>query len=103
VAGGAPGYLRYPVRVPVGRRPAVLSVSLDLGVVATYPTTLAALPAIQERRVDREDLPGADTLVAELITLPTHGRVRPLEADRIAKVVAGQGFWPAARPAGQAP
>ncbi|MGH7463533.1 MAG: DegT/DnrJ/EryC1/StrS family aminotransferase [Longimicrobiales bacterium] len=73
-ANGAAGYLRLPVRVRGDRGRAVAANLHHLGVAASYPSTLAQLPAVRSRRAAGSDdcLPGADALVRELITLPTH-------------------------------
>ncbi|MBI4420550.1 MAG: DegT/DnrJ/EryC1/StrS family aminotransferase [Gemmatimonadetes bacterium] len=72
--GGRPGYLRLPVLFSGGlagfarRREA-----RRLGVAASYPSTLAAIPAVRARLTPAEARwPGAETLVRDLVTLPTH-------------------------------
>jgi perosamine synthetase len=80
VAAARPGHLRYPVRVAPPARRELIRRGRDLGLAVTYPTTLADLPAVRDRRVDGERMAGAARLVDELLTLPTHSRVR--EADR---------------------
>lgn len=102
VAGSRPGMLRFPVRLPAHVRAGILDIGHDLGIVATYPTTLADLPVLRDRRVEQAAMPGAQALVAELVTLPTHGRVRSAEADRIGRMVSGSGWavQPAVSPAG---
>ena len=80
--GGSAGYLRFPVRLARGLAgfpdPRAL---LRLGVAPGYPGTLADLERVRERLVNPGDCwRGAETLVRELVTLPTHSRVTP--ADR---------------------
>lgn len=85
-----PGWLRFPVRVQPGHRSDVLRRGRDLGLAATWPGTLADLPAIRGRRVDQGELPGATALVAELITAPTHGGITDVEAERIVSLLHGR-------------
>lgn len=70
----SPGWLRFPVRVPRGM--ASFSRKAEIlghGVAGSYPTPLAALAAVTDRLVSAETAwPGAERLVRELITLPTH-------------------------------
>lgn len=83
-AGAMPGYLRFPVRL--GRR---LWERVDdrsarrLGIARTYPAPLARLPALRPRLVTNGESPGAESLVAELATLPTHSAVRATDRQRI--------------------
>lgn len=88
----SPGYLRFPLRVPVEERDRILSLGLPLGVVATYPTTLADLPAVRQRRVESRPLPGAETLVRELVTLPTYGLVDEDERHRVIRLLTARPF-----------
>jgi dTDP-4-amino-4,6-dideoxygalactose transaminase len=97
--GSEAGYLRYPVRVPDARAVASRSENQRLGIAPSYPTTLADLPAVRSRRHGAgESLPGAEQLVRELITLPTHSRLTARERARIIAVVvrAAGGPHPAA-------
>lgn len=87
-ADSRPGFLRFPFRLTDGRRDTVLTEGRELGLARTYPTTLAELPVIRDRRVEDRPMPGAVTLVSELVTLPTHRYVGALEVDRIAKLLA---------------
>ncbi|HLQ23812.1 MAG TPA: DegT/DnrJ/EryC1/StrS family aminotransferase [Gemmatimonadales bacterium] len=75
--GGEPGYLRLPVLLSGGlggfARPRE---ALHLGIAPGYPSTLAELPAVCARLAQRIGRwPGAETLVHELVTLPTHSRL----------------------------
>jgi dTDP-4-amino-4,6-dideoxygalactose transaminase len=74
-AGGIAGFLRFPVRVTGGgqRSRELLDRGHHLGIAQTYPTTLALVPALRARMLEpRVPTPGADSLVRELVTLPTH-------------------------------
>ncbi|MDQ3557287.1 MAG: hypothetical protein M3409_11010, partial [Gemmatimonadota bacterium] len=54
--------------------------ALRLGITASYPSTLAALPEVRRRLADEPgSYPGADSLVRELVTVPTHSRVSTAE------------------------
>ena len=79
-SGGVAGYLRLPIRVP-GRAGALVRQLHQLGVAPSYPTTLAELPAIRARLATSRPAttPGADALVRDLVTLPTHSRLRDSE------------------------
>ena len=86
-ACGSGGYLRFPLRMVHGlagfRRDPV-----SLGVVAAYPTTLAALPQVRSRLSNQhERLPGAEELVRQLVTLPTHSQLTAAERDRLVDLV----------------
>lgn len=74
---GTAGYLRLPVRVSGGQAAPVALELRHLGVAASYPSTLARLPAVRHRLIagSHDHFPGADALVRELITLPTHSRL----------------------------
>jgi dTDP-4-amino-4,6-dideoxygalactose transaminase len=72
------GYLRLPVVVtddallPVMRSDA----AARLGILPSYPVSLADLPRFRERVVNRtEDLSGARRLAQRLVTFPVHSRV----------------------------
>jgi len=49
-----------------------------------YPTTLGVLPAVRERLVGPETRwPGAEALVREIVTLPTHSRLNRDDKTRL--------------------
>ncbi|MBA2245865.1 MAG: DegT/DnrJ/EryC1/StrS family aminotransferase [Gemmatimonadetes bacterium] len=84
-----PGYLRLPVRLRDGMaafpEPAD---ALRLGVAPGYPSTLAALPAVRARMADGgARLEGAETLVRELVTLPTHPLLTSRERSELLRVL----------------
>jgi perosamine synthetase len=84
------GYLRYPVRVlhgwsGIGDK----ELARHAGVAPGYPGTLADLPDVRDRMVvptGEWRWPGAETLVRELVTLPTHSYVT--DGDREAALRA---------------
>jgi dTDP-4-amino-4,6-dideoxygalactose transaminase len=86
---GTAGYLRFPLRVRGGlaglsdpRR------ALTLGAAPGYPSILAALSALHPRLVNREDRwPGAEALVRDLMTFPTHSRLTPTERAALGKLL----------------
>jgi len=84
-AGAEAGWLRLPLRLPRGLDGlASPARARRLGVAASYPTTLAALPRLRPLLVGPETRwPGAEALVRELVTLPTHSRVTAAERDEI--------------------
>ena len=73
-AGSVPGYLRFPVLVPAGLGGFCDPMqALRLGIAPSYPSTLAALPAVRERLVKTGGpWRGAEELARCLVTLPTH-------------------------------
>jgi hypothetical protein len=90
-AGGAAGYLRFPLRLLRGRA-AVADVrsAIRLGLAPGYPTSLAALDAVRERMAPSEHgegWPGADAIVRELVTLPTHSFVAARDRDALLHLI----------------
>jgi hypothetical protein len=84
-----PGYLRLPLRVNRGLA-AFKSESRAraLGIAPSYPLSLADLPQLAARRDGPERAwPGARILVRELVTLPTHSRLRPEELKELAEML----------------
>lgn len=82
-ARGMPGYLRLPVLLAGGLRAAASSdVARRLGIAPAYPAVLPVLPASRSRLVPGSagPYPGAERLVRELFTLPTHSLLS--EAER---------------------
>ncbi len=80
---GEPGYLRLPLLVPGGmtafRNPEAARVR---GIMPGYPRPLPELPAARERTLAGPPTPGAERLVADLITLPTHRMVTIADKKR---------------------
>ena len=61
-----------------------------LGVTPGYPTTLAAPPPVRERLTRASGRwPGAEELVRQLVTLPTHSLVSAAEREALARLVEG--------------
>ena len=71
------GFLRLPVRIRGGISAFTSRERAHrLGVRSGYPCTLGRLHPIQERLAGpAQDCPGAEQLVRELVTLPTHSQV----------------------------
>ena len=89
-AGSSPGYLRLPLRVSRGL-PGFgdPSRAVQLGVMPSYPSTLAALPQVRARLAQGTgQWPGADELVRELVTLPTHSLVTKGDREALARLLA---------------
>jgi len=79
------GYLRLPVRLSAGMAsfPNVQR-AMELGITPSYPMSLAALRQLAGRLVGPlGEWPGAQTLVRELVTVPTHSRLRADEVNEI--------------------
>jgi perosamine synthetase len=91
-AGSAPGFLRLPIRIPGGAGGGSGARALGrLGVEPGYPATLASLaPVVRRMATSRApDLPGADALAGELVTLPTHGAVRGRDVAGLRRALGG--------------
>ena len=88
-AESSPGYLRLPVRVPGGLSGlADPEAAARLGAARSYPSSLGALAPVQARLVGQaRRWPGADDLVRELITLPTHSLLSAQDLDALARAV----------------
>jgi dTDP-4-amino-4,6-dideoxygalactose transaminase len=87
--GGMPGYLRLPLRVAGGmdglRRPSRARV---LGIASSYPSTLDRLPALRRHLIDAgKHHSGAELLVRDLITVPTHSLLSAKEREEIVDVL----------------
>ncbi len=86
------GFSRFPALLPKGmatfRSPAA---ALRLGAAPGYP---AALPHLDQVRpllsAPPQLLPGARTLVEQLVTFPTHPMVRDDEQDRLVELLSSQ-------------
>jgi len=87
--GRTAGFLRLPVRLARGlggfRDP---ELALRLGTAPSYPTTLGALAPVRGRLTRRDARwPGAEALVRELVTLPTHSLVSAAEREAIVRLL----------------
>ena len=80
-----PGYLRLPVLAsPTVRRSAVEPAVRRLGVMPGYPQPLCDLEGFRQRCLNRDaPFPGSRLLAARLCTLPTHGRLRLRDLERL--------------------
>ncbi len=86
-SGAEPGYIRFPVLLPggMGSLPARAA---ELGVAASYPTTLSELPALRSGLVAVDAVfPGAERLARELVTLPAHSLLRETERTEIIAMI----------------
>jgi perosamine synthetase len=76
-AGVEPVYARFPLRVPDPAARVRLIEALDgagIGATASYPQALADVPEVAARlSAANREMPGARTLAAQIVTLPTHG------------------------------
>lgn len=89
VAGASPGFLRLPLLLP--RRLdgcADAALARRVGVARGYPTTLAALAPVAQRLVHKGHWPGAEQLVRELVTLPTHSWVSEPDREGLVRLLA---------------
>jgi dTDP-4-amino-4,6-dideoxygalactose transaminase len=86
---GSAGYLRLPVRLSRGMA-AFNSPSraLALGIAPSYPRALSDLPQIAAMRERTEaSWPGAQTLVRELVTVPTHSLLSSWDTSEIHRMM----------------
>lgn len=84
------GYLRFPVRVP-GGLPSLPDPARArrAGIAPTYPSTLLALAPVRALLDGAAPAcPGAEALVRETITLPTHGRLSRRDVEEVIAVLA---------------
>jgi dTDP-4-amino-4,6-dideoxygalactose transaminase len=88
--GSAPGYLRLALRASRGLAGfGDGSRAVRLGVMRSYPSTLAALPQVAARLVRVTGRwPGAEELVRTLVTLPTHSLLTEGDREALAKMLA---------------
>ena len=78
-----PGYLRFPV-LAQSEAAATRLRSPRLGILRSYPLSLADLPGFGHRRQNQaEPLSGARILARRLLTLPTHSGVSEPDMDDI--------------------
>ena len=84
-----PGYLRLPLRLAESLSGFTSPpCAVRLGAASGYPATLASLPAIRSRLVNPGGRwPGADALVRELVTIPTHSRLSSAERDELVRML----------------
>jgi dTDP-4-amino-4,6-dideoxygalactose transaminase len=83
----APGYLRFPLRVLHGSA-ALPGSAAGLGILPSYPASLRTLPALAPLLQNADvDFPGADALVSQLVTLPTHSLVSSRDRGRVVELL----------------
>lgn len=89
--GGLPGYLRLPVRLKKGRAaldPA--ETAHHLGIASSYPMSLGELPQLVGRLSGPEhEWSGADVLVRQIVTAPTHSVFRESDLRQIIGLFRG--------------
>lgn len=75
--GGAPAWLRFPILVPEPAKKRLLGSAVrHLGLSGSYPASVPEIPGIGPFLRERADCPGAQRVAREILTLPTHPRVR---------------------------
>lgn len=77
-----PGWLRFPVKLPAGHRPHTRR-DAALGVMPGYPRPLRELEAFRRLLRGNLNTPGADSLAANLWTLPTHSLLTSADLDAL--------------------
>lgn len=91
-AGSVPGYLRLPLLIRGGENglPDARK-STRLGICSGYPATLGSLADVRQRMDSRAcaNWPGAEELVRDLVTLPTHSLVTSRERDAQVQLLCG--------------
>jgi len=90
---GRPGHLRLPLLAsPDVRGRAVSRVARRLGIMPGYPLSLADLGPLAARVLNGgAHFPGARLLAAQLVTLPTHGRLRDDDLLRLEEWIRESG------------
>jgi dTDP-4-amino-4,6-dideoxygalactose transaminase len=84
--GSTPGYLRLPIRLFGGIMGMEESArALTLGIAQSYPRSLVELAPRLTGPEHR--WPGSAELVRDLVTLPTHSRLTPVERDEIVRML----------------
>ena len=53
----------------------------------SYPSTLAMLPPVQQRLTQSSRWPGAEDLVRQLITLPTHSLLKARDRETLVRIL----------------
>ena len=88
-----PGYLRLPVVAsPEVRRSVAESPARRLGAMPGYPNALCDLERFAPRCLNRDAaFPGSRLLAARLCTLPTHGRLRTGDCERLVRWIRAVG------------
>jgi dTDP-4-amino-4,6-dideoxygalactose transaminase len=98
-AGATPAWVRYPllVRVAAGRAALIAALDADgIGATASYPAALPDVPEVAARAVNaRDDFPGARSVAARIVTLPTHPYCPDDIASRVATHLGTAGRAPA--------
>jgi perosamine synthetase len=91
-ADALPAYARFPLRVADSAKRARLIAALDaggIGATASYPLSLADVPEVAARLPAADlNVPGARTLAAQIVTLPTHGYCPPDLGARVRAIAA---------------
>ena len=83
-----PGCLRLPILAPADQRVGLLEQLGPLGGESGYPAPLVDLAPIRARlhAHQPDELPGARTLAAELLTLPPHSLLSSYDLERLAQI-----------------
>lgn len=86
---GTPGFLRLPLRVRGGMGSfGPGRAAREAGIEAGYPTTLAGVGDLMSLLdTQNKALPGAELLVSELVTLPTHSRLNESDLERLVHIL----------------
>ena len=84
-SGSEPGYLRFPLQPgPFAQVRSLVRGGRRLGLSPGYPSTLAELPGF---RPVHDSVPGAQSLVRQLVTAPTHSAVTGNDLAGCARVL----------------
>jgi dTDP-4-amino-4,6-dideoxygalactose transaminase len=94
VAAADPVYLRLPILArDEAHRSRLLNRLRDAGIGAStsYPTAIADIPGIQRHLAeDQPSCPGAGSIAARIITLPTHTYVTSADIERMVEIVRAE-------------
>jgi perosamine synthetase len=93
-AGASAAYQRFPilVRDPARRAPLLQRLRrAGIGASTSYPTPIGDIPGIARHlTADQEACPGAGSIAARILTLPTHPWVTGRDVEQMVAVVRGE-------------
>ena len=91
LAGASPAYLRFPILTrDAAHRASLLRRLREAGISASasYPTAIGDIPGIDRHLApDQQPCPGAASIAARILTLPTHPGVTTRDIERMVRIV----------------
>ena len=98
IATATPVHLRLPLLVDdAARRDALLSrlQAIGIGATGSYPQSLVDVPDLRPSLPDHPPAPGARSVAARIVTLPTHSYLGAGDIDRVVAVIGEPQRWEA--------